>query len=194
MQAVHSSAADRPGLSRELPRDTPEALLVALMRMIRLIKRTQPTAIEPALQYVLYTVNCAGPLRLSDLAEQVQLDVSTVSRHARALETSGYLQRTVDPDDRRAAHLSVTNAGRQVLDDAFARRRANLDAALADWPEGDLHTLERLLNRLADDLEHQSSRGAGTGAGTGAGPDPSPSSVPPAPDPPPPGTPEVHDA
>jgi DNA-binding MarR family transcriptional regulator len=157
VQAVHTDA-DRRGRLRDLPRDTPEALLVALMRMIRLLKRAQPTGIEPALQYVLYTVNCAGPLRLSDLAGQVQLDVSTVSRHARALETAGYLQRTADPDDRRAAHLSVTNAGRKVLDDAFARRRAILDTALTDWPADDLHTLERLLNQLADDLEHQSPR------------------------------------
>jgi DNA-binding MarR family transcriptional regulator len=167
----------------------PQALLVALMRMIRLIKRTPSTAIEPALQYVLYIVNCAGPLRLSDLAEQVQLDVSTVSRHARALETSGYLHRTVDPVDRRAAQLSVTPAGRQVLDDAFARRRAALDAALADWPQDDLHTLERLLNQLADDLEHQA-----TGANAALGPDHSRASVPSAPGVSPAGSPAGHDA
>lgn len=135
------------------PRETSEALLVALMRTIRLIKRTQPAAIEPALAYVLYTVNCVGPLRLSDLAAQVQLDVSTVSRHARALELSGYLERAADPDDRRAAFLSVTEAGRKVLDDTFARRRADLDRALSRWSSDDLQTFERLLNQLADDLE-----------------------------------------
>jgi DNA-binding MarR family transcriptional regulator len=157
------------------------------MRMIRLVKRPQPAGIEPSLQYVLYTVNCAGPLRLSDLAAHVQLDVSTVSRHARALETSGYLQRTADPDDRRAAQLSVTRAGRQVLDDAFARRRAILDAALTDWPADDLHTLERLLNQLADDLEHRSVRGPDPGRCGDAG-DSGPAGPPEPPQPPDPHT------
>jgi DNA-binding MarR family transcriptional regulator len=123
------------------------------MRMIRMVKRPHATGIEPALQYLLYTVNCAGPLRLSDLASQVQLDVSTVSRHVRALEEAGCLERATDPGDRRAAFLSLTASGRKVLDDTFARRRAALDAALAGWSSDDLGTLERLLNKLADDLE-----------------------------------------
>ncbi len=122
------------------------------MRTLRLVKRA-PTAIEPALQYVLYTVDCSGRIRLSDLAAQVQLDVSTVSRHARALELAGYLERAVDPGDRRAVFLSLTTAGRKVLDDTFAARRASLDAVLTDWSEEDLRALQRLVARLAADLE-----------------------------------------
>ena len=141
-----------------IPRDTSEALLVALMRMFRLIKRRQSQAIEPALQYLLYTVACGSPLRLSDLASQVQLDLSTVSRHVRALEDAGCLERTTDPGDRRAAFLSLTDAGRKVLDDTFARRRESLDAALTGWSADDLRTFERLLNRLADDLETKAPR------------------------------------
>lgn len=149
MQLTRSKA----GGIQNPPRDTAEALLVALMRMIRLVKRPHATGIEPALQYLLYTVNCAGPLRLSDLASQVQLDISTVSRHVRALEDAGCLERATDPGDRRAAFLSLTDSGRKVLDETFARRRATLDAALASWSGDDLSTLERLLNKLADDLE-----------------------------------------
>ncbi|WP_020577184.1 MarR family winged helix-turn-helix transcriptional regulator [Actinopolymorpha alba] len=148
MQAV-SATQDPQGT----PRDTSEALLVTLMRMLRLIKRAHDAPIEPALQYVLYNVNCTGPLRLSDLAAQVQLDISTVSRHVRALEVSGHLERAADPADKRAALLSVTESGRKVLHDTFARRRAVLSTALSAWPEADLNTLEHLLNRLADDLE-----------------------------------------
>jgi DNA-binding MarR family transcriptional regulator len=131
----------------------PETLLVALMRLVRLVKRGNDAPIEPALHYVLHTVACSGPTRLSDLAGQVQLDVSTVSRHVRALETSGYLERASDPDDRRAALVSVTETGNRVLEEAAARRRARLDAVLAQWPADDVHTLERLLDQLAKDLE-----------------------------------------
>jgi len=128
---------------------------VALMRMLRLIKRSLPATIEPAQHYLLHMVCSAGRVRLSELAAQVQLDLSTVSRHARALEAAGYLERTADPADRRSVVLSLTDAGRKVLDDTFARRRAILDAALQDWSADDVGTLRQLLDRLASGLERQ---------------------------------------
>jgi DNA-binding MarR family transcriptional regulator len=152
------ATSTKPAGTHGGPRDTADALLVALMRMIRLIKRPHATGVEPALQYLLYTVNCAGPLRLSDLAGMVQLDISTVSRHVRALEEAGCLERATDPGDRRAAYLSLTASGRKVLDDTFARRRATLDAALSGWSSDDLSTLERLLNKLADNLETEAPK------------------------------------
>ncbi|REF35641.1 DNA-binding MarR family transcriptional regulator [Thermasporomyces composti] len=134
-------------------RDATETLFVALCRMFRFFKRVPGTSIDPALQYVLHAIGGRGPLRLSDLASLVQLDVSTVSRHARALEEAGYLHRTVDPDDRRASLVSITEAGRQVLAEIADRRRALLDAALVEWPDKDRRDLARLLTRLSDDLD-----------------------------------------
>ncbi|GAA2755758.1 MarR family transcriptional regulator [Actinopolymorpha rutila] len=155
MQATGSSAQTGEPTTASTP--APEILLVALMRLVRLVKRGNDAPIEPALHYVLHTVACSGPTRLSDLAGQVQLDVSTVSRHVRALETSGYLGRASDPDDRRAALVSVTEIGNRVLEEAAARRRARLDAVLSQWPADDVHTLERLLDQLAKDLEAETS-------------------------------------
>ncbi|MFD2079247.1 MarR family winged helix-turn-helix transcriptional regulator [Actinopolymorpha cephalotaxi] len=158
MQATGNPApTGEPGGSPSASGPAPETLLVALMRLVRLVKRGNDAPIEPALHYVLHTVACSGPTRLSDLAGQVQLDVSTVSRHVRALETSGYLGRVTDPDDRRAALVSVTEVGNRVLEEAAARRRARIDAVLSQWPADDVHTLERLLDQLAKDLEAETS-------------------------------------
>jgi DNA-binding MarR family transcriptional regulator len=92
-------------------------------------------------------------VRPSDIAADLGLDASTVSRHLRTLEQLGLVERTDDPDDRRAQRLALSDRGHEVLDRAIAQRQAVVAAALADWSEADRRSLERLLVRLADDLE-----------------------------------------
>lgn len=135
--------------------ETSEALLVALMRTLRLVKRVDGQAVEPSQVWLLHTLSCAGPVRLSELAGRLHLDASTVSRQVRALEDTGHIERTTDPDDRRATLLTVTGSGRQVLQESFERRRARLAEVLEGWPCDDVTTFERLLTRLADTLEQQ---------------------------------------
>jgi DNA-binding MarR family transcriptional regulator len=94
-----------------------------------------------------------GPVRATDLAERTCLDRSTVSRHLRQLEESGYVERRPDPDDGRAALLHVSPAGREHAAAHFAATVATLETALSAWPAADIDTLTTLLRRLADDLE-----------------------------------------
>ena len=101
---------------------------------------------------VLGNVGDAGPLRLSDLAERLCLDVSTVSRQVAALERAGWLVRSPDPVDRRACLLALSTEGRAVL---LVRRRAAaelLAAALPAWSDDDLQALAAGLARLNTDL------------------------------------------
>ena len=132
---------------------TNDALLVAYWRMGRALKRSYQGPLEPAMIWVLHATACEGSTRLSDLATRLQLDLSTVSRHVRALEDAGYLERTPDKDDRRATRISISAKGTQVLDESRAAQVERLEAVLAGWTERDRGTLERLLGRLADHLE-----------------------------------------
>ena len=93
-----------------------------------------------------------GPLRLSDLARLLFLDLSTVSRHARALEERGFVSRAEDPDDGRAVRLRLTPGGERVLDTAVANRQAWLDRCLADWSDDERRRLAEDLDRLAGAL------------------------------------------
>ena len=125
----------------------------ALFRVLRALRRhTAGEPVDGPALLVLHQIGCAGPVRLSDLAATLGLDASTVSRHVRGLEESGYVTRAGDPGDRRAALLAPTPTGRATLDDATARRKALLDAALAAWAPQDRAALSHLLGRLADDL------------------------------------------
>jgi DNA-binding MarR family transcriptional regulator len=93
-----------------------------------------------------------GPLRMSELAGILCVDLSTVSRQVRALEDLGLLRRTPEPDDRRASLLEPTDDGRALVDSVKTAFSQLMEAALADWSERDRRTLTTLLTRLASDL------------------------------------------
>jgi DNA-binding MarR family transcriptional regulator len=135
---------------------TGHRLFVALMGVGRRLKsRPIDGRVDPASLFVLHQVAANAPVRLTELARCMALDPSTVSRHVRQLETSGYLARTGDPDDRRAARLRLTDQGQAVMDEAMRARIAILDQAVAGWSDADLDTLTTLMTRLAAALDRQ---------------------------------------
>jgi DNA-binding MarR family transcriptional regulator len=109
---------------------------------------------EFAPAFVLYRVAEQEPVRVSDLAVSCGLDASTVSRHAKNLEDLGYVARSVDPRDRRASRIELTESGRAYLSDHMALRARLLGDALADWPADDRDQFLRLTQRLATSLAH----------------------------------------
>lgn len=130
-----------------------QALVLLFSRVIRRWKaHGPPQTLDPAAFVVLHEAHTKGPLRVSDLAAALHLDVSTVSRHVRNLEAAGHLHRTDDPDDRRACRLALTSSGKRLHTEIHERRAQVLSAAMARWSERDRRQLLRLLERLADDL------------------------------------------
>ena len=95
----------------------------------------------------------AEPVRLSDLAALLELDLSTVSRQTRHLVDAGLVVRDPDPDDGRACLLSLSPRGRSVLDAVREARRNALSAALGSWPNEERVAIATSLSRLADDLQ-----------------------------------------
>ena len=121
--------------------------------MVTQFKRRAGDPDTGARAYLLGHVDRLAPVRATDIADSTALDLSTVSRHLRGLEDAGHLVRSPDPDDRRAALLSVTDQGREFVADAVRARTALLTAATADWADDDVATLSHLMTRLAHDLE-----------------------------------------
>lgn len=93
-----------------------------------------------------------GAVRLSDLASTLELDLSTVSRQVRNLVEAGLVDRDADPDDGRAALLTLSTRGRDVLEAVRAARRQVLGQTLGGWTAADRDALVDALGRLADDL------------------------------------------
>ena len=125
------------------------ALYAVVLRLSRL---PVDALVDKAGLAVLHETRRLGTFRPSDLAAQMRLDLSTISRHLRSLEQQGMVQRTADPDDARAQRISITAHGTDVLNRVLDHRAATIRGAIAHWPEGDRSALRLLLRRLADDL------------------------------------------
>jgi DNA-binding MarR family transcriptional regulator len=125
------------------------ALYAVVLRLSRL-RVNEP--VDKAGLAVLNEARLLGTFRPSDLAAQMRLDVSTISRHLHSLEQQGMVQRNADPDDARAQRISITARGGDVIKRMMDHRAATIRDAVAHWPEIDRDALGRLLRRLADDL------------------------------------------
>ena len=131
---------------------TPD-LTTALQRVVHQLKQAQhDDPVDRSAIILLARLREHATLRLSDLAAHLCLDVSTVSRQARALEERGYVARADDPTDGRAVQLTLAEPGRAVLEIAFRNRQAWLDRSLAGWSAAERDDLTRSLTKLADAL------------------------------------------
>lgn len=125
-----------------------------MMAFGRRIRQRQPgDPVDFSAFPILKLLSHQGPMRLSGLAQQIGLDASTVSRHARQLEDRGLLERTSDPDDGRASRVAVSAAGEVCLRQGLETRRNLISHALAHWSPADEDTLRTLLHRLVEDLQ-----------------------------------------
>ncbi len=102
----------------------------------------------------LFKLKRLGPLRVKDLAVQLRLDSTTVTRHLDDLERRGLVVRGADPRDRRAVLVRLSPRADELLDEAEVERRGKLRDGLLDWSTTDRETFVRLLSRFVqrDDL------------------------------------------
>jgi len=96
-----------------------------------------------------------APARLSDVAESVGLDLSTVSRQVRDLVVAGLITKMPDPADGRAALLSLTDRGAAVIDAVSGSRRRALSEAIGDWSDDERNALASGLLRLGTGLQER---------------------------------------
>lgn len=141
------------------PSTVEEAVLTATVRVGKRLRTRLPgDELDFSSLALLKAAAQQGPMRLSALATALHLDASTVSRHVRALEDRGLLERTCDPDDGRASRVVVTPAGRRALEEGAERRRRLIGEVLADWDASDRETLRALLHRLSVAFTPQETR------------------------------------
>ena len=138
--------------------DQVENSLIPLVRYLssprtwRRIARSADIPLDRASYLVLRAVAESEPVRTTALAEQLGVDRSTMSRHVTVLDQAGFVTRTADPDDGRAQAVSLTPAGREVMEKTRAARHDLITDGLAEWDDTDRAHLAALLGRLADDF------------------------------------------
>jgi DNA-binding MarR family transcriptional regulator len=97
-------------------------------------------------------VHVHGPMRISDVAERLAVDISVASRQLSALIDAGYVEREPNPDDRRAWLVKTTDDGHRVLAESHRRMVHGFGQALGDWSLDEVSALADGLDRLTDDF------------------------------------------
>jgi DNA-binding MarR family transcriptional regulator len=103
-------------------------------------------------QLLITRLAADGPVRLSELAEKVQADPSTISRQIATLVKEGYVERRADPVDGRASLLVITDRGAQIYTEHLRLRTEHYQRMLADWSEDDCRTFATLTARFSESI------------------------------------------
>ena len=125
------------GLTRRLRREqadglAPLGLTPAQGRALRIIARGEDEE----------------PLRMTELADRLGIVPRSVTTVIDALEEAGLVRREIDPRNRRAILLRLTERGAGVRDDLREARRRAAEDLFAPLSAGDRETLAGLLRLL----------------------------------------------
>lgn len=66
--------------------------------------------------HILFEVRRIGAPSMQQVAEELGMDVTTFSRQVKTLAEKGFVDRRVSPEDRRVSLLTLTDEGKQVLE------------------------------------------------------------------------------
>ena len=125
-----------------------EALLAASRALVAIAARSLADHdVEVTLPQfrALVVLASRGPQRVVDVSGELGVDPSTGTRLCDRLVRKGLVRRQRSTADRRVVRVTLTPAGRSLVDQVSARRREELSRAVAQmpgrWPAGVVEAL-----------------------------------------------------
>ncbi|RVX45627.1 DNA-binding MarR family transcriptional regulator [Nonomuraea polychroma] len=102
---------------------------------------------------VLAALRRAGPpytLIPSELSDVLMMSRAGMTNRLDRLEAAGFVQRSLDPADRRSFRVRLTDEGLRVVDEALTEHAANLARLATPLSPEDAATLAATLRKLLD--------------------------------------------
>jgi DNA-binding MarR family transcriptional regulator len=128
-----------------------ELLLTCVKRMRRLVDaRLAEHGLSMSRTKVIGLIGHRGPTHQREIATIFDIAPRTVTELVDGLERDGLVQRTADPDDRRARYVDLTAEGREVLAKATAARDEIVNDIFGSLDQAQLDTLGLTLRQLSD--------------------------------------------
>src|SRR6476646_4038338 len=118
--------------------DDVEATMAASRALLGLVVHSLGPALEEVTlpQYRILVVLCATvPMRSGDLAEQLGVHQSTLTRTADRLVAGGWVRRETSSESRREVLVHLTSAGRALVAKVMKQRRQEIEAVLQSTDE-----------------------------------------------------------
>lgn len=140
--------------------EDPAQLADLLQRLTRRLRRSQaerlsPLGLTPAQERALRWITRSDePPRMAELADRLGIVPRSLTTVIDALEEAGLVRREVDPRNRRAILLYLTDRGAAVRDELREARRRAAEDLFAPLGEADRKVLTDLLQRLDAGVLH----------------------------------------
>jgi DNA-binding MarR family transcriptional regulator len=127
--------------------ETIDLELAVLLRRLTSISTKKLGNLDRSAYLLLHQITSYGPAGVKALAEEFQLDISTVSRQTAALEQKGYVNRLPDPLDGRAYSFQITELGIKEFTEYQQLRFEKIAEILKDWSDEEQELFGRLLKK-----------------------------------------------
>jgi DNA-binding MarR family transcriptional regulator len=85
------------------------------------------------------------PVRISDLAQMMQLETTTISRRLAGLDRQGIIRRDPHPIDGRSTLVSLSPKGEAIFGATSKSWLATFDEGLEDWDDNDVIAFSKYL-------------------------------------------------
>ena len=143
-----------PDIVGDMADQDPAQLADQLYRLTRRLRGAQaqrlaPLGLTPAQERALRLITRSEePPRMTELADRLGIVPRSLTTVIDALEEAGLVRREIDPRNRRAILLLLTDQGAAVRDELREARRRAAEDLFAPLSETDRETLAGLLARL----------------------------------------------
>ena len=160
MSALSSGNAGAVSGLDEFDAEAVDRLRAVIGKLSRRLRTAVATAgLTPSQISVLFTVVRRGPLGLSDLADIEAMNPTMVSRVTAQLCEAGLIRRELRSDDRRAATVVSTAAGRRLRERVHVERARVLSEYVHELDEAQRGSLLRAIPALELLAERVGDRG-----------------------------------
>lgn len=123
------------------------AALFVVSNGLERARRRNPAAGTLALLHILASREQVRP---SEMAAELGVHQSSITRQVQALERAGQVELTMDPDDRRSYFVSLTPDGRRELERLNEIGLGRFAKFVAGWDPEDVRALTRLLVKFEE--------------------------------------------
>lgn len=105
---------------------------------------------------ILKSIQAYPDISLSGIAEKIFKDNASVTRMMDLLQKSGFVERHVDPNNRRRMRLSITEKGQEELVGMEMLVKKNRKIALAGLSKEELETAKRVMHTIYENSKSAS--------------------------------------
>jgi DNA-binding MarR family transcriptional regulator len=132
-----------------------EWIKVFMQRSMRdFIRHSRISGLSLAQSGTLLQLHRKGTCGVTDLGDSLGVSSAAASQMLDRLVQQGLIERSLDPEDRRARRITLTDAGQQAVRDAIRAQRGWFDDLAASLSPAEKEQITDALDILIDRARH----------------------------------------